>query len=183
MVLGLPQRSRLVAHLTARVEELTAARARLMERQGLLATAWPPYCCCLLVDRRDGTMLVEDRGAGAAVATNKLTCFGGKRHLGEEPAACLLRECQEELGWVPRGPARAVDLFVDGKLIAYFYQADAPSRTVPLRFEEARGRAGVWIQGLDPRLSPWHACVIEAWRSGQSRADFVSECDADRLRS
>ena len=92
----------------------------------------------------------------AQVAASHLTCFGGKREAGEAPLACLVRELKEELGLndvthelglqelrrssplgcgegqaaAASGLRRAVDLYVDGKLIAWFFDAPAPSRQV-----------------------------------------------------
>ena len=119
----------------------------------------------------------------AKVAMGKLTCFGGKREPSEAPLRCVLRECHEELGWMPAAaPRRAIDLYVDGELIAWFYVADAPPRDIqpPLTFEE--GRAGVWLAPGDeagPRVSDWHACVLLAWRRGETRADFTTPRPAD----
>ena len=64
-----------------------------------------------------------------------------------------------------------MDLFVDGKLIACFFEAPAPARDARLVFEE--GRTGMWLPTatdeaahapLAARLSPWHAAVLAAWR-------------------
>ena len=73
---------------------------------------------------------------------------------------------------------RAVDLYVDDELIAWFYEAQAPPRDAPLVYEE--GRRGVWLEADDEEaqarslLSPWHAAVLAAWRRGEARADFVT---------
>ena len=89
---------------------------------------------------------------------------------------CLLRELQEELSFVPpQTPRRVVDLYVGGRLIAFFYVAPAPSSLDEVTFEVERGRTGEWLDlragGLDdPRLSGWHKAVLEAWVAGQSRA-------------
>ena len=68
--------------------------------------------------------------------------------------------------WRQSLPKRAVDLYVDGAPIAWFYEAAAPARDAPLRFEE--GRSGVWPEvhsAIDhPKLSSWHECVLRAWR-------------------
>ena len=81
---------------------------------------------------------------------------------------------REELGWQPARAERCVDLFVDGKLIAWFYLADAPARDVPLAFEP--GREGIWLNEStilsDPRLSDWHEVVLRAFARGERRADF-----------
>jgi hypothetical protein len=65
---------------------------------------------------------------------------------------------------------------VNGKLIAWFFEAAAPPRDLPLQFEA--GRHGVWVPVEDlaalPRLSAWHDVVLRAWREGSSRADFVT---------
>ena len=174
----------------------------------------PPYCCAILCERSSGALLLEARGADAQVAAGQLTCFGGKREAGEEPLACIERELKEELGsgWAEntvsattvgnkrksadQGSAgasrlrRAVDLYVDGQLIAYFFEASAPARDTALCFEV--GRTGVWMEGhaldveldaaapeatcpcLGTSISPWHACVLRAWRRGERRADFVT---------
>ena len=162
----------------------------------------PPYCCCILHEAT-GAVLLEQRGTEAKVAAGQLTCFGGKREADEPPLDCITRELKEELGvaikaeaeaeaeveaeeTVARGakrakggvvtvrtPRRAVDLYVDGELIAWFFEAPAPARDAPLAYEV--GRAGVWLDAGeedDARLSKWHAAVLKAWRRGERRADF-----------
>lgn len=165
---------------------------------------WPPYCCCILYERATGQVFLERRPATARVAPAQLTCFGGKREPGEAPLAAVLRELEEELG--PRwrggsgaaaaaaasardngGLSRAVDLFVDGSLIAWFYVAEAPERGAQLTFED--GHSGVWctLDGSDSdtegNISPWHACVLAAWTAGQKRADFVTRDELKTQRS
>ena len=120
---------------------------------------------------------MEDRPASAKVAAGSLTCFGGKRELDEDPLDCIRREVHEELGLsLGDDVRRVVDLFVDERLIAYFYEAPAPGRDAILVFEP--GRNGVWLDLDDTaqaaRVSPWHQVVLEAWRDGRVRADFVS---------
>ena len=123
-----------------------------------------------------GVLLLELRPASAAVAAGKLTCFGGKRELGESASQCLLRELEEELGWAPdiAKPSRAIDLYVNGKLIAFFYELDAPRRDENLHLEAGTGV--VWLSAADAlrdeRLSDWHATVLRAWQQGKRRADF-----------
>jgi 8-oxo-dGTP diphosphatase len=170
----------------------------------------PPYCCAILREPGDAVFM-ERRSADAKVAGGHLTCFGGKRDGDESPLDCIARELTEELGEAWARPAasrkrsrpafaasgaaaeveralqfrRAVDLYVDGKLIAWFFEAEAPARDAPLTFEA--GRTGVWITAaeLEERLghgdrsseaplSPWHACVLRAWRNGERRADFIT---------
>jgi len=121
---------------------------------------------------------VEVRPSTAARAAGKLTCFGGKRESGESGVECVLRELREELGgWQPAyTPRRAVDLHVDGHLVAWFFEAEGPSAKTPLNFEV--GRDGLWLplQDLlnDSRLSPWHAAVLRAHSEGARVANFVS---------
>lgn len=150
----------------------------------------PPYCCAILREP-GGALLLEARPPDAAVAAGELTCFGGKREAGEDPADCVARECREELAFTLQSPSRAVDLYVDGELIAWFYEAGAPPREAA-RAKEA-GRRAVWLDGASLRsavegaaasprrvsvdgamLSPWHECVLRAHAAGLSRADFVS---------
>ena len=163
----------------------------------------PPYCCVILREA-SGAWLVEARSETAAVAAGALTCFGGKREPGEEPSSCVLRECREELGWAPTDAVRAVDLYVDGELIAFFYSAAAPERDAELVCEEGRRVNGcsielcrrtevgsdvltksatsqaVWMEDLDAAkaegmpLSPWHCCVLRALQAGDRRADFTT---------
>mmetsp|Transcript_8952 Transcript_8952/g.18063 ORF Transcript_8952/g.18063 Transcript_8952/m.18063 type:complete len:175 (+) Transcript_8952:120-644(+) len=137
--------------------------------------ALPPYCCIILAGE-GGELLMEERQQ-AKVAAGKLTCFGGKREAAERPLSCVLRECLEELGWTPATvPHRVVDLYVDGELIAWFYEAAAPSRDEPLTFEP--GRRGVWLSADEvlehPQLSDWHASVLRARSLGERRADFIT---------
>jgi 8-oxo-dGTP pyrophosphatase MutT (NUDIX family) len=183
----------------------------------------PPYCCAILHEESSGAIFLERRGRNAAVAAGQLTCFGGKRDSAEPALDCIRRELIEELGpswWWPaagappckRGRAsedgdaptppspppslrRATDLYVDGKLIAWFFEAAAPRRDAPLTFEE--GRSGTWLEHAEwtaaleaeqamaghltaaaadaaACLSPWHACVLRAWRAGQRRADYTT---------
>jgi 8-oxo-dGTP diphosphatase len=165
---------------------LAIARARgvspFVEGASVLETEeLPRYCCVILEEESDITgtaWLLEGRPPDAAVAAGQLTCFGGKREPGEEPQTCILRECKEELGWQPLAVSRAVDLYVNGELIAWFYQATAPPRGLPLTLEA--GRRAVWVNAADVSpadglsLSSWHACVLLAHQAGQSRADFSS---------
>ena len=144
----------------------------------------PPYACAILRCASTGCLLVEERPANARTAAGRLTCFGGKLEPDERAAGCeeaasggLLRELREELGWQPAEELRrAVDLYVDGELIAWFYVAAAPPLDAQLTFEE--GRRGLWAPTeellADPRLSSWHAVVLRAWRAGETRADFAT---------
>ena len=81
--------------------------------------ALPPYCCAILRDPSQaagtttGRIFVEQRGADADVAANRLTCWGGKREPREAPLACIVRECMEEMRWAPTPDTleRACDLY------------------------------------------------------------------------
>ena len=133
----------------------------------------------ILKESSSGAIFLEQRPNDAKVAAGKLTCFGGKREGDETPLACIQREVKEELGLALRDEelSRAVDLFVDDKLIAWFYQHPAPARDEALVFEE--GREGIWLSEAEaaadpPSISPWHAEVLRAYRKGVTRADFKS---------
>jgi len=143
----------------------------------VLDEPWPPYCCVILEGAAEhtGLLFVEERSHSAKVAGGQLTCFGGKRESAEAPYECALRELQEELRWNPTGEVRRVcDLYVDGELIAWFYQARGPSseEEATLQFEE--GRRGIWVEPEDPRFSAWHASTLMAYAAGRPRADFTS---------
>jgi 8-oxo-dGTP pyrophosphatase MutT (NUDIX family) len=122
----------------------------------------------------------------AAVAPLRLTCWGGKREPGEGAHACIVRECREELGGggEPTSLERVCDLFVDGRLVAWFYEGGGPvcpAEAAQLAFEEGRG--GAWVQAGDPRISPWHATVLAAWARGEPRADHRSATEAERAQT
>jgi 8-oxo-dGTP pyrophosphatase MutT (NUDIX family) len=136
----------------------------------------PPYCCVILHEETTDVLLMEDR-IEATVASGLLCCIGGKRELNESALHCITREYKEELGIeLENALTRVVDLYVDGTLIAYFYHCAAPSRDASLIFES--GRNVVWLTRSDvennARISPWHQCVLKAWRNGEVRADFVT---------
>jgi len=156
------------------VAEIVSIRHGEAEREAW--EDWPPYCCVILTGQGSnaGKIFVEERGGEASVAAGKLTCFGGKREQGELPSECITREAQEELAWLPRGPMlRVCDFYVDNELIAWFYEAQGPSQGDELSFEP--GRAGVWVDPCDERMSPWHASVLQARQLNKKRADFWKE--------
>lgn len=143
----------------------------------------PPHACAILHDAFSDELLVETRPLSAKVASGKLTCFGGKCEAGESGVQCLLRELEEELGgWQPTEvPRRVVELYVDHRLIAWFYEAKAPLRDARIEFESERGIGGDWWRLdqllVEPRLSRWHAAALRAWREGRPRAYMVNGVD------
>ena len=145
---------------------------------------WPPYCCAILTGSGSPPQIfVEQRGADAAVAARRLTCFGGKREPGgESPLDCIVRECREEMGWAPRPQQlrRMCDLFVDGHNVAWFYEAQGPCAEASAKLVFEPGRGGVWVDAHDERISLWHATVLRAWEAGQPRADHISSTEEDK---
>ena len=131
----------------------------------------PDYCCAVLLC--DGRFLLERRPLHKADAPGQLTCFGGRREPGEDPAQCIVRELREELGFVPESldaTAPAWALHVDGSLIAWFYSGEV-TRLPSLE-------PGVTSETLGPDelnhpdLSRWHAAVLGAWLDrGPAAAD------------
>lgn len=147
----------------------------------LIQTVEPPFACVLL-KRADGKFLAELRNDKAKVAANQLTCFGGKRELGETAAQCASREIAEELGvdQVPLEPATW--LIVNGVLIASFFVSSAAMRLNGDMMRELvleEGVRAVWADPEDPRWTPWHRAVLDAYCRGESFATF---CD-DNLAS
>ena len=176
----------------------------------------PPYCCCilhfgdtLLFEKRgeDATVAAgkytcfggkrEENEAPFDCITREL-----KEELGiavvegkddEEDGAAgpssSKRAKREETGKAEIASdtlERAVDLYVDGELIAWFYAAPL-ERDTPLVYEP--GRTGVTMSTSEvlasydeatesvtasKLVSPWHVAAIEAWRNGNRRADYVT---------
>eukprot|EP00037_Helgoeca_nana_P019000 m.183802 g.183802 ORF g.183802 m.183802 type:complete len:184 (-) comp24672_c0_seq3:1783-2334(-) len=116
------------------------------------------------LDQRIPEVYCEVRPATAAVKPGSIVCFGGKRELPDEtPQACIARECEEELGWIPENVAasRVCELYVDGKLIAWFFRAIGPTDATPLKFEP--GVVGRWVWPVkEPNMSGWHLAVLRA---------------------
>ena len=123
---------------TSETISIAASDSKIGATPPLPPSTQPQYVCVILHRKGDDHLLLESRGADAARAASKLTCFGGKIETAETPLQAILRECHEELGWMPPSSdlTRCVDLYVDDELIAYFYLAKAPSAEVCLKFEE-----------------------------------------------
>lgn len=98
------------------------------------------------------------------------------------------RQCQEELQWQLVAPRRVCDLYVGGRLIAWFYLADPPGASEAVAVEA--GSEAVWL-GVEealahPKLSRWHREVLGGaqpgtccagsppgrWRQAQTRFFF-----------
>ena len=138
---------------------LPIAALRMNIDVAAVRAAAAPFSCAIL-RRGDGKLLAEVRGAEAKAAAGRLTCYGGKRERGETSLECLVRELNEELGWVPDNiPAEpACSLLVDGYLIAHFYEASV-DRT---DFVVEQGRSFAFVDESDERWSAWHARVLAA---------------------
>jgi 8-oxo-dGTP pyrophosphatase MutT (NUDIX family) len=145
-----------------------------------MVEALPPYVCCILLRQEDSHVLLESRGPDASVAAGSLTCFGGKREASESPEGALLRELREELGWAPTGAVRrCIDLYVDGALTAFFYEAAAPTAAEMLAARQEAGRGHAWLPlaragAAGSGVSAWHRCVFAARARGAARAEFFS---------
>ena len=150
-----------------------------MNTQKMQSQQEEPIWVCIIL-RRGNQILMEKRGPEAKRAAGRLTCFGGKRETNEQPLACVLRECQEELQWRPSPDVtqHVCDLYVDQKLIAYFYLAPGPTAEEETTLVYEPGRQGVWIEEENvtelESVSPWHTSVFEALKQGRTRADFIT---------
>ena len=191
-----------------------ASGAILMERRSASAKVAAGQLTCFggkreagelaltCIERELGEELGQDWAAPAGQASGKRRRSSGGGDSGGEPGGESGGESAEAMvvAGSPRGSfRRAVDLYVDGELIAWFFEAVGPARETRLRFEE--GRSGVWLEPTEldaclaadehrradepvpepvageplpgmPPLSAWHACVLKAWRRGERRADF-----------
>lgn len=129
----------------------------------------PDYACGLISDA-GGNLLLQLRPPAARHAANLLTCFGGAREAGESALDCLVRELQEELGWIPPRPeTRPVQLFADERWIAAFYPVRLdPGITLTTEPGFCLVRAPLMVLPGLP-LSPWHALVIAGWQRGAER--------------
>jgi len=133
----------------------------------------PEYACAVISDACD-RLLLELRPATATHARNELTCFGGRRERFETAQACLRRELQEELGWIPTELQPVCDLVAGDRYIAQFFAC--PWRPGPLRTEP--GHIAVWIPRASLAgipLSPWHGQVLAAIAGGQRRCELPQE--------
>lgn len=131
----------------------------------------PRYCCAIL-ETADGRLLLELRPPTAARAAGRITCFGGTREPGESPEACIRRELCEELGWCPERIEHVLVLRREGRVLAWFYRAEAPPDEGVIRTEP--GYAAVWAHRTELAsvdLSPWHRAALEAYASGLRIAD------------
>lgn len=131
----------------------------------------PRYCCAIL-ETADGRLLLERRPPTAARAAGRITCFGGTREPGESPDACIRRELCEELGWCPEHLEHALVLRRAGRVLAWFYRAEAPPDGTIIRTEP--GYEALWapragLAAID--LSPWHRAALEAYAAGLRLAD------------
>lgn len=129
----------------------------------------PRWCCAILRDSR-GWYVLERRPLTDADAPGRLTCFGGTRERGEEPATCLARELVEELGFVIAGALERAVVLHTGVGEAWFYRAAGPEEGACRALEE--GHEAVWH---DPALgfasvAMWNRLAIEAERRGEVAA-------------
>ncbi len=134
----------------------------------------PEYACALAQDAR-GWWLLQLRPADAPVAPAQLTCFGGRRELGEDSEWCLRRELLEETDWTPRQLGAAVELWQGARFVARFYRV---ALDVPLaRIHPEAGSVAILtptpaLPGLP--VSPWHRQVLEAALRGETRVELAT---------
>ncbi len=137
----------------------------------------PDYACALLRDGR-GQVLLQLRPASARFASNQLTCFGGKREVGETAGECLGRELHEELGWRPPTiPPASVFLRRGPHLIASFHQLQLPPALTLVT------EPGFIALAVPPGclaalpLSGWHLQALNAWLHSAGQVSTVDLSD------
>ena len=131
-----------------------------------------PYYACAII-RVGDAYLLEQRGADAQFAANKLTCFGGRRETDEDSQTCLRRELQEELGWQPNTLSFACSLWQDQRFIAEFFHCELNVDVQELNFEQ--GRNGILVTETElaaAQISPWHRAVFDAVHQNINRVNL-----------
>lgn len=125
--------------------------------------SYPEYCCAILT-QKETHFLLQLRPKWSRHAPNKLVCFGGKREDGELPEACIRRELQEELNWVPSDLTLAVELWVDDCPKAWFYVADLDIDLTEIQTEPGFEAHLISADSLGTHpLSGWHLAVLGAY--------------------
>ena len=140
---------------------------------------YPPYSCIILTRTNiDNKIFVEYRHK-AKVAKETLCCFGGKREVGETSVECIMRECFEELKWVPSNINNNLkfvcDFYVDNILVARFFHTNELENVdvnEEIQFED--GREGLWVDINDDRISPWHQVALNGgWLKKNVTTNYV----------
>jgi 8-oxo-dGTP pyrophosphatase MutT (NUDIX family) len=127
---------------------------------------WPRYCCAILRDR-SGRYLLEKRPSHEEDAPGMLTCFGGGREVGEDPDACIRRELTEELGFEPARLELCVRLMgTSGRVIAWFYRAEAPSSGLAAIEEGFEAVWAAWEELPGLPVGNWNIAAIRAEAEG-----------------
>uniref|UniRef100_A0A7S3NKJ1 Nudix hydrolase domain-containing protein n=1 Tax=Aureoumbra lagunensis TaxID=44058 RepID=A0A7S3NKJ1_9STRA len=146
-------------------------------------TQLPPFACVIV--RKDQVLLAEHRASSNHVAPGRLTCFGGKRELGESALDCACREFEEETGYFlePKALHFSCLLLVNGIQIAHFYTLRDNNHPifhdVSITSSSSSSSFGaLWAAPSDKRWSPWHSAVLDAvFKHDRNVVDFD---DGDR---
>jgi len=146
---------------------------------------YPPYSCILLTRTNiDNKIFVEYRHK-AKVAKETLCCFGGKREVGETSVECIMRECFEELKWMPSNISNLkfiCDFHVDDVLVArFFHTNELENVNVNEKIEFEDGREGLWVDINDDRISPWHQVALNGgWLKKNVTTNYVIKNDEEK---